>query len=49
MAIEKIWVYAEAIEGRPLNLTLELLTKARSMGGTVEAFYLGDDADAIAP
>ena len=29
--------------------TLELLTKARELGDTVEAVYVGADADAIAP
>src|SRR2546423_8307524 len=43
------WVFAESAEGKPLSITLELLTKARQLGGTVEAFYAGDDADAIAP
>ena len=43
------WVFAESAEGKPLSITLELLTKARQLGGTVEAFYAGSDADAIAP
>jgi electron transfer flavoprotein alpha subunit len=42
------WVFAESAEGKPLSITLELLTKARQLGGTVEAFYAGGDADAIA-
>ena len=29
-------------------VTLELLTKARELGDTVEAFYAGGDADAVA-
>src|SRR5688572_18868603 len=33
---------------KPSTITLELATKARSLGGTVEAFYAGDNADAIA-
>jgi electron transfer flavoprotein alpha subunit len=48
VAIDKVWVFAEAFEGKPLSITLELLTKARSLGGTVEAFYAGGDADAVA-
>jgi len=46
----KIWVYAEpAPEGdKPATSTLELLTKARELGDTVEAFYVGSDADAMA-
>jgi electron transfer flavoprotein alpha subunit len=43
------WVFAESAEGKPLSITLELLTKARELGGAVEAFYAGPDADAIAP
>src|SRR5205823_4364967 len=49
MAVNTTWVFAEAFDGKPLSGTLELLTKARQLGGTVEAFYAGDDADAIAP
>jgi electron transfer flavoprotein alpha subunit len=49
MAINTTWVYAEAFQGKPLSGTLELLTKARQLGGSVEAFYGGADADAIAP
>ena len=49
MAVNTTWVFAEAFDGKPLSGTLELLTKARELGGSVEAFYAGDDADAIAP
>jgi electron transfer flavoprotein alpha subunit len=47
----KIWVYAEpAPEGdKPATSTLELLTKARELGDTVEAVYVGPNADAMAP
>ena len=48
MALNTIWVYAEADGGTVSPLTLELLTKARSLGGAVEAVYAGDDADAVA-
>ena len=48
MALNTIWVYAEAADGKVSPLTLELLTKARSLGGTLEAVYAGDDADAVA-
>jgi len=48
MALNRIWVYAEAADGKVSPLTLELLAKARSLGGTVEAVYAGDDADAVA-
>ena len=47
MAIDKIWVVAEATDGKVSGLTLELLTKARELGGTVEAVTWGD-ASAIA-
>ena len=33
MAIDKIWVFAEDADGAPTTATLELLTKARSLGG----------------
>ena len=48
MALNRIWVYAEAADGKVSPLTLELLAKARSLGGTVEAVYAGGDADAVA-
>jgi electron transfer flavoprotein alpha subunit len=48
MALNTIWVYAEATDGKVSPLTLELLTKARSLGDTVEAVYAGADADAVA-
>jgi len=48
MALNRIWVYAEAVDGKVNPLTLELLTKASSLGGTVEAVYAGVDADAVA-
>ena len=42
MALSKVWVFAEAEDGKPTSGTLELLTKARELGGTVEAFIAGD-------
>ncbi|HEY6533598.1 MAG TPA: electron transfer flavoprotein subunit alpha/FixB family protein [Acidimicrobiales bacterium] len=48
MALNTIWVLAEASDGTVTNPTLELLTKARELAGTVEAVYAGSDADAIA-
>jgi electron transfer flavoprotein alpha subunit len=48
MALNRIWVYAEATDGTVTPLTLELLAKARSLGGTVEAVYAGADADTVA-
>jgi electron transfer flavoprotein alpha subunit len=47
MTISDIWVFAQAQDGAPTTGTLELLTKARSLGGTVSAFFLGD-ATAVA-
>lgn len=48
MAISKVWVFAEAASGKPASITLELLSEARKLGGTLEAFYAGPDAAAIA-
>jgi electron transfer flavoprotein alpha subunit len=48
MALNRIWVYAEAADGKVAPITLEILTKARELGGTVEALYGDGDADAIA-
>jgi len=42
MGIDNIWVYAQAADGAPTSGTLELLTKARSLGGNVSAFVVGD-------
>ena len=44
MAIDNIWVFAQEADGAPTSGTLELLTKARSLGGTVSAFVPGDAA-----
>ncbi|MEJ7800888.1 MAG: electron transfer flavoprotein subunit alpha/FixB family protein, partial [Ilumatobacter sp.] len=41
MAIDNIWVFAEGNDGEPTSATLELLTKARSLG-SVSAFVIGD-------
>jgi electron transfer flavoprotein alpha subunit len=48
MSVSKIWVYAEAAGGKPTTPTLELVTKARELAATVEAFYAGSDAAAVA-
>jgi electron transfer flavoprotein alpha subunit len=48
MALNCIWVYAEAADGNVAPITLEMLTKARELAGTVEAVYGGGDADAVA-
>jgi electron transfer flavoprotein alpha subunit len=47
MAIDNIWVFAQEADGAPTSGTLELLTKARALGGNVSAFVAGD-ATAIA-
>ncbi|MHB8681950.1 MAG: electron transfer flavoprotein subunit alpha/FixB family protein [Acidimicrobiales bacterium] len=43
MPIEKVWVLAETTAGNPISTTLELLSKARSIGSTVEAVGWGPD------
>jgi len=48
MTLSKIWVFAEATDGKVSSTTLEILTKARELSGTVEAIYVGGDADAVA-
>jgi electron transfer flavoprotein alpha subunit len=48
MGIAKVWVYAETDGAKPHSSTLELLTKARELGDTVEAVYVGADADTLA-
>ena len=35
MAVDKIWVVAESFEGKALPVTLELLTAARQLAGSV--------------
>ncbi len=49
MAFGTVWVLAEAQDGKVATISLELLAKARQLGGAVEAFYGGSDADVIAP
>ena len=46
--MNKVWIHAEMGGDKPSTITLELATKARALGGTVEAFYAGDNADAVA-
>jgi electron transfer flavoprotein alpha subunit len=48
MGLSKVWVFAEADGDKPASSTLELLTKARELGDTVEAVYIGANADALA-
>lgn len=49
MSISNIWVFSETTEqGAASTATLELLTKANSLGGTVTAFVVGSAGDAAA-
>ena len=49
MALNKVWVFAEVdTPGKPTSMTLELLTTARAMAGTVECFYAGADPEGMA-
>jgi electron transfer flavoprotein alpha subunit len=45
MAVSDIWVFAEAVDGKVKTITLELLAKARTLGGEVTAVYGGDGAE----
>ena len=47
MALDNVWVFAQAANGAPTSSTLELATKARALGGNVSAFIVGD-GDAVA-
>ncbi len=49
MATDRIVVVAETVDGKALPVSLELLTKARQLAGTVEAVVWGDDAEEVAP
>jgi electron transfer flavoprotein alpha subunit len=42
MAIGNVWVFAQGKDGAATSATLELLTKARDLGGDVTAFVAGD-------
>ncbi|HEY8676969.1 MAG TPA: electron transfer flavoprotein subunit alpha/FixB family protein [Candidatus Dormibacteraeota bacterium] len=48
MALGTTWVFAEIVDGAPVPAVLELLTKARSLGGTTEAVALSPQAEAAA-
>ncbi len=48
MGIDNIWVFAQVADGAPTSGTLELLSKARSLGGTVSAFVGGSAGEAAA-
>jgi len=48
VGLGKVWVFAEIEDGRPAPVVLEMLTKARSLGGTVEAVAFSPGAEAAA-
>lgn len=48
MATDRIWVLAEATESGPATVSLELLTAARGLAGTVEAVAWGADTASLA-
>jgi electron transfer flavoprotein alpha subunit len=49
MAINNIWVFVQAANGEPTSASLELVTKAARLGGTVSAFFGGDGAAVAGP
>ena len=48
MALSRIWVHAEANDGKVASITLEILAKARELADSVEVFYAGDANDIAA-
>jgi electron transfer flavoprotein alpha subunit len=48
MPLSKVWVFAEVLDGQPITPALELLTRARSLGSTVEAVCLSPEAESAA-
>jgi len=42
MAINNIWVFAQVANGAPTSASLELVTKARSLGGSISVWVAGD-------
>ena len=48
MSVGTIWVLAERADGAPITTSLELITRARQLAGTVEAFTWGEGADQLA-
>ncbi len=49
MAINSVWVFAQATNGVPTSGTLELITKARALSSNVVAFIGGDGAAVAGP
>jgi electron transfer flavoprotein alpha subunit len=48
MPVNKTWVLAEVLNGKPSTIALELLTKARTLGGATEAIVLSPEAEQVA-
>jgi electron transfer flavoprotein alpha subunit len=48
MSVDKIWVIAEISDGAPITTSLELISHARSLAGTVEAVAWGGDTASVA-
>src|SRR4051812_36307730 len=48
MPLSKVWIHAEIGGDKPSSISLELATKARELGDTVEAFYAGDNPEGVA-
>ena len=48
MSVDKIWVLAEVADGAPITTSLELISQARTMAGTVEAVAWGDATASVA-
>src|ERR1035438_7362523 len=48
MSVDKILVLAEVVDGAPITTSLELISQARSLAGTVEAVAWGDATPSVA-
>jgi electron transfer flavoprotein alpha subunit len=48
MALNNIWVFAQTANGNLTSASLELITKAKSLGGTVSAWVAGDGTSVAA-
>ena len=48
MSVDKIWVLAEVADGAVISTSLELISHARSLAGTVEAVAWGTETAAVA-
>ena len=47
MSVNTTWVFVEEQNGKPAAISLELLTKARTFGGDLEAVLLGAGSDEL--